>query len=254
MRRRTFLAAAGTFALASCTGTNTLTMPDAVATNAYPPLGKLVDINGRKVHATDAGTGGPPVILIHGSNVNLRDWTYSLAGDLAKKRRVIAMDRPGYGYSERGPEKMVSPAKQGCANACRRQQARRRKADHRRSQLGARRSPLPGRWTRHRTYQAWFRFPAPACPGAQQSMSLTGLGIVRAGAKYYSSRLVERANEGAVEAFVARAFRPQTPPPGYLDYVAARRCRCEPRPCWRTARISVRPIRSFPGCRSATTS
>ena len=194
-------------------------MPDAVATNAYPPLGQIIDVGGRKVHATDTGSGGPPVILIHGSNVNLRDWTYSLAGDLAKRRRVIAMDRPGYGYSERGPEKW-SPAKQA---------AQLRAAAR---QLGAERPIVVGHSWGAAVALAWA-LDAPQEVSGVVSVSgtsmpwgtavdvLDGLGIVQAGAHYYSSRLVRRADEGAIEAFVARAFRPQSPPPGYLDYVGA---------------------------------
>ena len=179
MRRRTFLTAAGTLALASCAGTGTLTMPDAVATNAYPPLGKLIDVNGRKVHATDQGSGGPPVILLHGSNVNLRDWTYSLAGDLAKKRRVIAMDRPGYGYSERGPEKWT-PSMQA---------AQLRAAAH---ELGAERPIIVGHSWGAAVALAWA-LDAPQEVSGVVSVSgtsmpwgtavdvLDGLGIVRGG-------------------------------------------------------------------------
>ena len=50
---------------------------------------------------------------------------------------------------------------------------------------------------------------------------LDGLGVMRAGAEYYTSRLAARAEDGAIEAFVARAFVPQKPPEGYLAYVGA---------------------------------
>jgi pimeloyl-ACP methyl ester carboxylesterase len=44
---------------------------------------------------------GPSVVLVHGASGNLRDMTLSLAERLAAQHRVLAFDRPGYGYSER---------------------------------------------------------------------------------------------------------------------------------------------------------
>ena len=48
---------------------------------------------------------------------------------------------------------------------------------------------------------------------------LEGFGVTRVTASYYMSHLSRRADRGVVEAFVARAFWPQTVPDGYLDYV-----------------------------------
>ncbi len=47
------------------------------------------------------------------------------------------------------------------------------------------------------------------------------LGLGRVGVDYYQASLTRRAEEGAIESFVTRAFRPQQPPPGYIDYVGA---------------------------------
>ena len=112
MSRRSFLIGAGLTTLTGCAGSDFVSVPDAVAEQQYPPLGKLIDVNGLQVHATDSETDGPPVVLIHGSNVNLRDWTFSIAEPLSANNRVIAVDRPGYGHSMRGSG-VWTPAQSG---------------------------------------------------------------------------------------------------------------------------------------------
>ncbi|ROU04395.1 alpha/beta hydrolase [Histidinibacterium lentulum] len=67
---------------------------------AYPPEGRFVTVEGRRIHAVVSGEG-PDVVLIHGSSGNTRDMTFRLAPILARTYRVIAFDRPGLGYSDR---------------------------------------------------------------------------------------------------------------------------------------------------------
>ncbi len=70
-----------------------------------PPIGKFVDVDGERLHVVDVpaadGATGPPVILIHGASVNLRDMEIALGAPLSKNHRVIVIDRPGRGYSSR---------------------------------------------------------------------------------------------------------------------------------------------------------
>ena len=80
---------------------------EAAAMAAYPPTGKFVTVNGVKIHYEMAGTG-PDVILIHGALGNLRDMTFDLKDKLTQRYRVIAFDRPGFGYSDPLPNGDVS--------------------------------------------------------------------------------------------------------------------------------------------------
>jgi pimeloyl-ACP methyl ester carboxylesterase len=69
-----------------------------------PPIGRFVEVDGARLHLLDLGpqdAGEIPVVLIHGASVNLRDMKLALGDDLARTRRVIAVDRPGRGYSTR---------------------------------------------------------------------------------------------------------------------------------------------------------
>lgn len=78
----------------------------------HPPAGRFAFVDGVTVHYTDNGTG-PAVVLLHGNGVTLEDWDASGVVDaLAKDHRVIAFDRPGFGYSERPRERMWTPAEQ----------------------------------------------------------------------------------------------------------------------------------------------
>jgi pimeloyl-ACP methyl ester carboxylesterase len=67
---------------------------------AHPPSGQFVEVNGTRVHAWVAGEG-PDVVLIHGAFGSLRDFTFDLAHRLSDRYRVIALDRPGLGYTGR---------------------------------------------------------------------------------------------------------------------------------------------------------
>jgi pimeloyl-ACP methyl ester carboxylesterase len=67
---------------------------------ATPPGGDFVDIDGTTVHYVSRGSG-PALILIHGAGGSSREWTFSMMDKLADRYRVIAVDRPGHGYTSR---------------------------------------------------------------------------------------------------------------------------------------------------------
>jgi len=60
---------------------------------------KFVTIDGARLHFVIRGAGRP-VVLIHGNPGSTQDWTRVL-GPLAANHKVIALDRPGHGRSER---------------------------------------------------------------------------------------------------------------------------------------------------------
>jgi pimeloyl-ACP methyl ester carboxylesterase len=71
---------------------------DNRTTKNWPPSGQFVDVNGKRLHLEITGKG-PPIVLIHGASGNLNDLTFRLAPALADRFTVIAIDRPGLGYS-----------------------------------------------------------------------------------------------------------------------------------------------------------
>lgn len=63
----------------------------------YPPKG---------LHYVRRGTG-PTVVLIHGDGGSTYDWTLSNFDRLAQRYDVIAIDRPGFGFSETLPHQSI---------------------------------------------------------------------------------------------------------------------------------------------------
>jgi len=78
---------------------------------AYPPIGQHIEVQGIRLHYVDVGKG-PTIVLLHGANASLRDFSTSILDDLAINYRVIAFDRPGYGYSERPSDGWPDPGRQ----------------------------------------------------------------------------------------------------------------------------------------------
>jgi pimeloyl-ACP methyl ester carboxylesterase len=81
----------------------------AQAERANPPRGKFVEVDGVRLHYLERGSG-PAVVLLHGNGVFADDFDYSgLIDALGERYRVIAFDRPGYGYSERPRTTLWTP-------------------------------------------------------------------------------------------------------------------------------------------------
>jgi pimeloyl-ACP methyl ester carboxylesterase len=82
------------------------------AERAHPPAGRVLDVDGVRLHVVERGAGSP-VVLIHGNTVNHRDFEASgLIDRLAREHRVIAIDRPGFGHSSRPRDRLWTPAAQ----------------------------------------------------------------------------------------------------------------------------------------------
>jgi pimeloyl-ACP methyl ester carboxylesterase len=77
------------------------------AEKKHPPAGRFIQAGGIRLHYLEAGIGGPPVVLLHGNAVRAEDYVASgVFGLVAEQHRVLAFDRPGYGYSERPRDRL----------------------------------------------------------------------------------------------------------------------------------------------------
>src|SRR5207253_259946 len=71
------------------------------AERQHPPIGRFLEVDGVRLHYLEQGTG-EPLALIHGNGTLIQDFTVSgLVDRLSERYRVIVIERPGYGYSER---------------------------------------------------------------------------------------------------------------------------------------------------------
>lgn len=71
---------------------------------SLPAIGAFLEVPGATLHYLERGTaplGKPPVVMIHGLGGHLHHFNYALLDELAHDTRVIAVDRPGSGYSVR---------------------------------------------------------------------------------------------------------------------------------------------------------
>src|SRR5882672_4384897 len=60
----------------------------------------IVTVGNLHVTYIESGTGRP-VVLLHGNAGGVEDFEYGAVEDLAREYRVIAIDRPGHGESDR---------------------------------------------------------------------------------------------------------------------------------------------------------
>lgn len=71
------------------------------AAREHEPAGRFVDVAGVRLHYIERGSGDA-VVLLHGNGAAVEDFVASGVVDLAARgHRVLAIDRPGFGHSER---------------------------------------------------------------------------------------------------------------------------------------------------------
>jgi pimeloyl-ACP methyl ester carboxylesterase len=74
----------------------------------YAEPGQLVDIGGRRINLHCTGAGGPTVILMAGLSRWSLVW-YKTQPEIAKRTRVCAFDRAGFGFSDPAPQPQILP-------------------------------------------------------------------------------------------------------------------------------------------------
>ena len=82
------------------------------AEQANPAQGQVIEIDGVRLHYLERGEGSP-LVLLHGNGLYSDDFALSgLLDAAAESHRVIAFDRPGFGYSERPGDTSWTPEAQ----------------------------------------------------------------------------------------------------------------------------------------------
>jgi pimeloyl-ACP methyl ester carboxylesterase len=84
---------------------------------AHPPRGRIVPVDGGSVHLVDRGPEGrspeAAIVLLHGASANSGDMMMAIGDRLSRRFRVLAVDRPGHGWTDRiGERAASSPAAQ----------------------------------------------------------------------------------------------------------------------------------------------
>ncbi len=79
-----------------------------------PPIGRFVEVGGLRIHLVDSGAKpgqeGSPLVFIHGLLGQLNHFSFALAARFPE-RRLVLIDRPGSGYSQRArPQTLAAQA------------------------------------------------------------------------------------------------------------------------------------------------
>jgi len=69
----------------------------------FPPLGRLVRVNKRRIHIHVTGEGTPTVVFESGMGASCLSWTL-VQPHVAKFARAVSYDRAGHGWSDPAPE------------------------------------------------------------------------------------------------------------------------------------------------------
>ncbi len=72
----------------------------AQAERAVPASGKFLQLGRHNIHYADEGQGRP-ILFIHGLGAQLHHFRHTLFSRLDDEFRLVALDRPGSGYSTR---------------------------------------------------------------------------------------------------------------------------------------------------------
>jgi pimeloyl-ACP methyl ester carboxylesterase len=79
---------------------------------SYPQRGEAIAVDVARLNVVDLGprhSFDPPIVLIHGASSNLEVMRHPLGELLARRYRVILIDRPGHGWSVRKSEMDSTP-------------------------------------------------------------------------------------------------------------------------------------------------
>ena len=79
----------------------------------HPPVGTFAEIAGTRLHyvhdPAPASPDLPPIVFIHGASANLKDQLLTLRRMLEGRAELLFWDRPGHGWSARGPLAAQTP-------------------------------------------------------------------------------------------------------------------------------------------------
>ena len=205
--------------ITACERVETYAIPNKFAEKNVPAVGTILNLNGLQMHGYVEGDGSQDIVFIHGAFINLRDWVFATRSLSKLDSRLIYIDRPGFGYSERNENKWDAE----------------RQADLARlyvKNIHGKNLILVGHSWGAMVAMAWAaKFPEEVkgvvsiaglnMPFSGVSKLANDTGLLRLAYELYFTSVAKRANSGSIEKFAGRMFQPQDIPSGYLDYVGS---------------------------------
>jgi pimeloyl-ACP methyl ester carboxylesterase len=201
---------------------------ETAAEREFPPHGRLLDINGTRVHVVQLGEG-PDLVLIHGASGHTREMTFGFAQELVDQGyRVTIPDRPALGWTQNTKPEYAS-VWSNRAETPFEQAALLRAAV---AQLGVERPVLVGQSFGGAVAWAWA-LDAPdsvqgvvsiagvANPWPGKLSTLHRINSTVAGAAIVVPVLTAFAPQSTIEDTLRSIFEPNAVPQGYLDHVGS---------------------------------
>jgi len=219
LSRRSFGLGLIAHGLTACDRVENYAIPTKSAEQNVPITGKILNLNNLPVHGYIEGDGTQDIVFIHGAFGNLRDWVFATRALSKFDRRVIYIDRPGFGYSERDESKWDAE----------------RQADQARAflkKIKGKNPILVGHSWGALVAMSWAAKYPDEVKGvisvAGVNMPFSGVsklandtGLINIAYELYFSDVASKIDSGSIKKFVGRMFKPQDIPEGYLDYIGS---------------------------------
>src|ERR1700730_13647798 len=100
LHRSLFFAVALVFALALAPSARPVINSTKDEKKSVKAESRFTKLDGARIHYVNYGKGSEALVLIHGWTCNLDNWRDQMP-DFAKRNRVIAIDLPGHGQSDK---------------------------------------------------------------------------------------------------------------------------------------------------------
>jgi len=219
LSRRSFGLGLIAHGLTACDKIENYAIPSKFAEQNVPVTGKIVSLNGLPLHGYIEGNGAQDIVFIHGAFGNLRDWVFATRTLSKFGRRVLYIDRPGFGYSERDESKWDAE----------------RQADQARAflkKIKGKNPILVGHSWGALVAMSWATKYPDEVKGviavAGLNMPFSGVsklandtGLLNIAYELYFTNVASKVDSGSIKKFVGRMFKPQDIPEGYLDYIGS---------------------------------
>jgi pimeloyl-ACP methyl ester carboxylesterase len=188
---------------------------------AHPPVGRFIEVDGVRLHWIETGAGpagARPVVFVHGAGGMVEDLLSSRFAPLVGARhRLIAIDRPGYGHSDRPRADLAGP------------EAQARLLHQALAQLGLDRPILIGHsWGGALALAYAQEFPADTAgvlvlagwshPARAATLWVAGLPSVPVIGGLMSRALAPALAGGLVRDIIAQLFAPEPVPASFADF------------------------------------
>jgi pimeloyl-ACP methyl ester carboxylesterase len=184
---------------------------------AHPPKGAFIEVDGVGLHWIEQGSG-LPVVFVHGAGGMVEDLLSSrFAPMVGAQYRLIAIDRPGYGHSDRPRADLAGP------------EAQARLLHRALAQLGVERPILIGHsWGGAMVLAYAEEFPADVAgllvlagwshPAREAALWMAGLPAAPLIGGLMSRALAPALASGLAREIVAQLFAPEPVPDSFWDF------------------------------------